>query len=95
VTWVQEQPRRAVALGLVCFVVVLAAVGIGGALAGGVGTRSSPGSLGIANAAVRRELVVVRRRATKGSRLVALQSSRVRFWRTRAKRATKQLRRRR
>ena len=94
-TWVQEQPRRAVALGLVCFVVVLAAIGVGGALAGGVGTTSSPGSPGIADGALRRELMVVRRRATRTSRLVELQSSRVRFWRTRAKRATKQLRRRR
>ena len=32
--WLQEHPRRAVAAFLVAFVVVLAAVGVGGALGG-------------------------------------------------------------
>ena len=33
--WIQEHPRRAVVAFLVAFVVVLAAVGVGGALGGG------------------------------------------------------------
>ena len=36
--WIQEHPRRAVAAFLVAFVVVLAAVGVGGALGGSGGS---------------------------------------------------------
>ena len=91
-SWLAERPRRAVAVALVAFVVVLAAVGVGGALAGGNKSAASAPSRVVA-VQLRRELVAERRGSVIVGRRLSTQMARVGFWRTRARRAEKALQR--
>lgn len=85
--WIQEHPRRAVVAFLVAFVVVLAAVGVGGALGGGGGSVA-PAQAGEARAAsLNREFALARDRAARAQRQVAAVTGHVARWRDRALRA--------
>jgi hypothetical protein len=88
VRWIQEHPRRAVAAFLVAFVVVLAAVGVGGALGGDDGpVQPARASEARTTAGLSRELVQARDRAARAERQVADVTDHAARWRDRALRA--------
>ena len=91
-SWLAERPRRAVAVALVAFVVVMAAVGVGGALAGANKSAAPVPSRAVA-VQLRRELAAQRRGSVMAGRQLSTQMARVGFWRTRARRAEKALQR--
>ena len=91
-SWLAERPRRAVAVALVAFVVVMAAVGVGGALAGGNKSAAPAPSRAVA-VQLRRELAAEQRGTVMAGRRLSTQMARVGFWRKRARRAEKALQR--
>jgi hypothetical protein len=83
----QEHPRRAVVALLAAFVVVLAAVGVGGALAGADKAVQPARAAETRTASLGRELALARDRAARAERQVADVTDRAARWRDRALRA--------